>query len=414
MAKGKTLTALISLLKGVSDEDIAKTIADADALEKAQHAQTGDGGEVKDQWQEGQKHSVPSREEIKTGPGQAASGGGAERMTGQYSNPAPQHGVQLDAEKLGKILEDFAAKSHATLKNELARFAALLIKAKDEDEEDEEESETVEINEKAKKLFDKAKKLLADARKAKEDAEDEDGEARKALRQKARQLRKAAAKTLAKAGLYARAGRSKSADLRASIKSLLEGDASLKADVEVEQEEEEDEEEESEKSRSAAPAADNAAAKGSEAGKDAKGNQADKANADGNQDDASKKAIADVTALKGQVEQALAGLTTLQGSVHSVLDAIGKAPKATGGAPDTGALIKGAETTDLDAISAAIEEAQDGGRLDSGAAMRARNIVMQLDALAKGQIARSVVEASINVAPSAVKSLFDGFFKKAA
>lgn len=418
MAKGKTLTALIGLLKGIPEEDIAKTIADADALEKAS-AQTGDGGDIKDQWREGEKHMVPGREDLKTGPGQSSSGSGAERMVRDYSSPAPQKGVTIDAEKLEKVLEDFRGYVKS-MHDQVARLAAFIVaKAKDdedEEEETEEESEVVEINEKsARKLIDKAKKLLKAADAKQDDADvASDFAAEKALKREARLLRKRAAQLLGKARTAACAVASfkKSRDagkaLRGEIRTLA-----AKADINVVQEEEEDEEEEEEGEGKARSDAD-AAAK-NEGKKDAKGNQAPMQDNDSkNQDDSAKKAADQVAALKGQVEDALKGLTTLQGSVHSVLDAIsGKAPLG-GAKPDAAALAKAGETTDLDALSLEIETAYDNGRIDAGGAMRARDILQKVDAFAKGAIAKSIVDQAIAVAPSAVKSIFEGFLKKAA
>src|SRR5579859_2672778 len=63
---------------------------------------------VPDRWTDGRMHSVPTREEIRTGPPQASSGGGAERMVREYSNPAPQDALTNEALRLEELLRGFA------------------------------------------------------------------------------------------------------------------------------------------------------------------------------------------------------------------------------------------------------------------------------------------------------------------
>lgn len=52
-------------------------------------------------------HDMPTREEINTGPAQAAHGANAEKMVKQYSELAPQHGIAKQYDAVASLISDF-------------------------------------------------------------------------------------------------------------------------------------------------------------------------------------------------------------------------------------------------------------------------------------------------------------------
>ena len=392
----KSILNALGILSKAPASEVAKILAD-NGLEKAAQS-LADVEKVDDRWQDGEQHKPVSREEIHTGPGQSASGNGAERMIAHYSHPAPQDGVTEQALTLARLLAPVVASSKAQTEAiqaliESVKSLTAVTKSEtdkedekgEDDEEDEEDSEVVEINaSKAKSLIAQAKTLLikakkADAKAAMEEEEEEEEEA-KACKKKARAFRKQAAVLLGKARTAAFISGSK--DLRKSIR-----DIAAKADINVVQEDEQDEEEEDEEEGEA---------------EKAKGNQADHANKDGNQDDvAAKAALSDIA---NKVDAALKGFGLLQTDVRGMLDTVAGRSKGTGTVP---AFTKSevAAPTGIPTVSQ-IDEMEDSGELDQSEAFAARDIIAKSNAARAGQIGAQVVTARIEQSSRKIKELF--------
>ncbi len=180
--------------------------------------------DVLDIWTEPDgQHRVPDEGKIKTGPREDASGEGAFKMVGEYSNPAPQH-VATEAydefsrmlDKVGRSMKAMAQRQHAlevalfeTAKSapveaktseptfigkaearlKAARIALRKADMADEDEREEREDEM----EKANRALISAKRLLAKAEDEADDDEDEVEKVEKAVSEY-RKLTKAFAK----------------------------------------------------------------------------------------------------------------------------------------------------------------------------------------------------------------------------
>ena len=410
----------IDLLKGflganVSDAEVTQIVKDLELGKAApEHAVTLTSAEEHDDvWTEGELHRMPSREKINVGPSQASSGGGAEKMVAQYSSPAPQRGLVIEAEALCEMLAPLTGTMKALQEGQKIQTSLLVAMAKaedeeeDDEEEDEEESEVVEINEaKAKGLLKKARKLLERADIEKSMAEDEEDVAlRTAGKAKSRATRKAAARLLVKARLLAFASGKKGVELRKSIKELIAGNRFLKADINVVQEEEEDEEEEEEEEGEGKAKA-KAKAKAKEGDK---GNQADHAEEDGNQADAAKAAAPVISnSDMEQVRKALEGITVLNGKVNTIMDTIAGRPAVAAAAPvvDSTALMKGDMNALALQLSDRIEQGIDDGYLDNAAAMRARDLLSKYQAVRKGVLNEKTFNDQLAVAPQAVKDVF--------
>lgn len=155
----KSILDAIGVLKD-SDPTLVKALADdagVDAtlvkgeLDKQKSTGLGSKTEyVKDGWSEGMVNKAPAREELNIGPGQEASGRGAEKMVKEYSNPATQHhGIEQAVEKLGDMFMGFGKAMTAHMEKmsqDQAAMKSLMVqsiisKAESEEEDDEEEDE---------------------------------------------------------------------------------------------------------------------------------------------------------------------------------------------------------------------------------------------------------------------------------
>jgi len=367
--------------------------------------------------QEGQLHGSATREQIKTGPGQVASGLGAEGMVREYSAVAAQRGTALYPEPLERMLADFGRSMKSSMEALLlsqSNLPAALVEAlkakkakgEDEEEEDEEESEVVEINasKKAKDFLRKARKLAKDLDVLKADMEDCDTSAeRKAARKAIKSLEHDLGAVLGKAQVFAYAA--SDAELKKSIRLIAS-----KADVEVVQEEEEDEEEEEESKskKAAAKAAEEAAEATAKAAKEAaekaktddKGHQADRQDpANGNQA-AAAKTVDNETLSK--LEKALSGMDTLKMEVRQMMDVISGKSKVADLVPD----LSKAKVADIDSVTDKIEEMEESGQLTPIEACAARDIASLAKAAAEGTMPASRVRERLEKTSSNVVALF--------
>jgi colicin import membrane protein len=328
-------------------------------------------------------------------------------MIRRYSNTAPQSGTQADAERFLAALGTLEAATKAVQNNQNKAIAelmtsvksmhgvltALLAKAEDptvkaedamDDAEDEVMSkaraESAALIDQAKALLVKADRLIKAAEEHKDDGEAEEAAKAKA---KARANKKAAALLLGKARIKAYVGGS--VELRKAIVSIC-----AKADVEAADEEDIDkaEEEETAKAAAAAAAAQAAplAAKAEEPAM-----QADRQDPENGNQAATAKALND----------ALAGIQVLTTTVHGLMDRVNNSSR--------GAFVKAAPVVPpvvpVD-IYTRIERALDNGNLSNEQAITAEGIAQGFDAVAKGRLDKSVVEARLAKAPAAVQQLY--------
>lgn len=124
------------------------------------------------------RHEVPSKEQVKFGPTEAASGEGVVRMIGDYSNPAPQQAITEEYiefnrsfdKRLKKIEKavDGITKGHNQMASLVGGIVAAVEKAEAQDDED------AEMREMTEKAVRKAKVALF---KAEMDEDDDDNEA---------------------------------------------------------------------------------------------------------------------------------------------------------------------------------------------------------------------------------------------
>jgi hypothetical protein len=98
-------------------------------LDKAQNAQSlSDAQLISDHWTEGNMDKAATSEEIKTGPGERASGGGAEKMVRDYSSPTSQSGTTLTAEKLARLLGPINNSVKALIEARANRSAPMMVR----------------------------------------------------------------------------------------------------------------------------------------------------------------------------------------------------------------------------------------------------------------------------------------------
>lgn len=425
MLTAKDILKALRVLKSADPQTVQQLLAD-EALNKAggdRHAQGLDGAPwIPDLHTEGEEHSVITGEEIKVGPSQASSGGGAEKMIREYSAPVPQKGVTQEAMSLAEVLGGIGrsmkamADGQKTMADLLTTLVAAKAEEKEEKDKDEEEAKA-HAKGRATDLVAEAMKLLRKADRKEEDGDDEEeSEKSRVLYREAKLLRKQAARTLGKARLHALAAGD--VEITKSIRDIVaKNDLVIKAEDDEEEKEREKEKEEADKAHQTAAAAATPtpeAAKGGEATKDSAGNQAAKQNKEnGNQDDAAQKAV---TALGARVDEALKGLTVLHTDIAGLMDTIagkpkpqeGAAPGATPGATpmDAFALMKANPAGAVGELQLSIEKANAKGLIDGAQAMTAYNILAKLDACNKGVIAKSMVDGMIDNAPSAVRQIF--------
>lgn len=420
-----SLKTAVSILKGLlpsmTDDDASK-IANDLLLAKADvgHATPLDGAEIHDdRWTAGEMHRVPSREEINIGPVEAATGGNAPRMISQYSNPAPQHGVAQEAEKLGEMMGQLKSymKSLAAHQEVLAKNAklnnqllmAVLAKAEDDDDDDDKDDEDMKAKKsasaaKAKSRLKKASDLLDKADMYKSLADDsDDATERKFNRNMSKSLRKAAAKLLVKASNDALIARKDGVAVTKSIVELIGGNALLKAEVNIAKAEDEKDEEEDEEAKAKKALEDSAAAAKS-AGKNEgdKGNQADHAEENGNQADEAAKAQAAL------IETTLKGHGVLEGKINQVMDLImGKPAVNATPVPVISSLMKGDVTKIAAGVNDRIDDAQDNGKLDFSGAMSARDLLKDMTAVQAGVLSEAIFRDKLAGAPHAVQDVFN-------
>lgn len=379
---------------------------------------------ITDRWHKGQMHAVPSSEQIKVGPGQSASGGGAEHMVREYSNPAPQKGIQLEAERLEAELGPMRGYAKAIadghnglcasfdelsgiVKNvvdqnmRLKIVTAALIKAveKGEDEEkgDDDKEEKFEINaSKAQEAYAKARALLKKSRsiKAAMKAASDAGHIG-ALKAQSKLFKKAAQGYFNKAAEYSKAGGARAVVTRKALDEFFAANPALKSEEALD----------ASALRKAAIKARKdwkaAVKSASEIKKDDDaGNQADEEkHENGNQADHAAKAEVEVMAK--QVQDAVNGMAMLETTVKGLMETISNRP--VNGKVEPLALVKADPEAQFRKLDATIEKWADENRLDTANEHRARDVVKMLSAVKAGSVTQAQFDAYQASLPQVVR-----------
>ena len=446
---GSALARALSILGFSSgDAKVASDILLDTTIEKASTAQDLSPSEhVSDRWESGKMHAVPTKDEIKVGPTEHASGGGAEKMVKDYSNPAPQHGIQLEAERLANELGQMRGymRSNAETMDRISKHnttltgivTALLMKSA-EDNDGGDGTEAAAFAEKSARVsrdtFTSAKRLLGKAEKLETNMGDVKKAERQVIKAQIRALRKRAARLMLNAVNTSFAAKSgdadPAADVRKSVRELVDEDRILKADINAlhEKDEKKDEEKKMAKAlrklakraakKAAAKAAKKAAAQAAAAGEAGKSEgtggaseaaktqmQADKQDPETkNQDDSSKteKAAAEQAE---QVKKALEGIGLMQGTMQQVLEIVAGRP-LTSGATEPLTLMKGDPGTTFLTIDGRIEDAMADNKLDNGGAMKARDLLQKVSAVRSGAMSEDMWRSMLRQSPPAVQEIF--------
>lgn len=408
----KAIFDALNILKAADPKAVEGLAADLENLEQVEKAGnahgTGGATTVEDTWQEGECHRVPGREKIITGPSESASGSGAERMTRQYSEPTPQQGLALEAQKLGQLIASLSGSTKKSLETMQALFkgldervtgltdavTSLATIVKSMPVEDEDDSSTTAL---ARSLIGEVRELVESLGKAKADLakaedEDDDEDEKKSCKAKVKSLKKAITEKLEQA--VALNSIAKSEKVAKSIKSLAgRAEVTIKA-LEAEVESEAAAKAESEK-KAAEEAAAKAAAGGSAAGTGAAAEASPEAT----------KALTDATE---QVRKALDGLgmltTNVQGFLSEITAAAAKGPMKV--PPATMELMKGDVNAVADRIAENIEKAADAGALNLQQEVRAKDLLAKFQAARTGQMAEATFVDLLRTAPEPIKEVF--------
>lgn len=336
--------------------------------------------QVEDLWS-GEMHKVPSGESIPFGPGQSASGKGAEVMMNAYSNPAPQQAVTGEYDKLASEMgRGFAEarkaigqlyKNHEAIKSVLS----ILLKAEEEEEEKDKEEK---CHEKARSFMKKAKISIRKAESAEDKEEKEDG---KDELEKARINLKKAKDLLFKAeeeGEDEEEVEKSFSEHKSLSKKLKATDVFLKESFKDWAEEEDEEDAHKKKSVEKA--------EGKEEGD--KGDQAGKPSKDGNQDDAAAKA--DTSAIEKTVKEIMDGIMS----------------QSRGEAPTFSVAAKADPVAFIKAKRDKLEIAILNDELNLDEQCYADTLIGLMEKSVRGQVDEFVVEEKRKKAPAKVQSIF--------
>ncbi len=169
-----------NLIAATPKEQLREVAVDSlirEALSKAESGAADDDGDVRvlDQEIGDMSLKVPPEGQILTGPQQAASGAGAEKMVREYSNPDPQQDLVATYEALSRELGSMRGYMKSMAAATKATQDALLALLKKADEEEEEVE--VKVNEEEGEGKSLAASILKDLiSKAEEEEEEEEGD----------------------------------------------------------------------------------------------------------------------------------------------------------------------------------------------------------------------------------------------
>ncbi len=441
---GRGSTAMAAALKtiGFGSEDLqraAEVLADDEVLKSVSSLSAQELSRtelVRDRWIEGHMHAVPTREQLRTGPPQASSGGGAERFVREYSNPAPQDGLMMESMRLS----DELGSIRAYMRSMGDQFAAL---AKHQEATttiltalvgntgpargdititDELTSFAAQCAGKSQKFLDAARSTLARAVTMKSEIGELSGDARKLRKSEIKTLRANAASLIVKAQEAALAACSGGADttgeIRKAISTLVEADPLLKAEAEEMREKMRKKEEKActkkalKKSlkRMVKKAAAKVAAKAATAAAETvKNNQADSQDSETkNQDDKSVSTKAELSAEHAEmVKKAVDGVAMLQGTVADLMSVL-NGRTVTNGATQPLTLVKSDPNNGSELLDqmGRVEKAIAAGILSDEEQMRARDIAGKYTAVTAGVMAKSIWASYVKKSSRSVQELF--------
>lgn len=367
--------------------------------------QLDDLKQVTDLWNEaGGQFSSPSSAEIKTGSPQASSGGGAERMVAQYSDPAPQMGMTQKYAEFSSMLSSFGKAIDA----QGARINAItgVLKAAADAVAAEPAVKTADPDSAFTKAAAKLKKARAELRKADmcDDGDKDEREEKKSFLVEAGVAIKSAKRLLVKAEDEENEDDDAAEKARTDLRTLSK--ALKKAEDEDEKKDKEDfEKAEAVKAAAEKAIADTATAKAAEeaavVAAAAKAAEVPDEAAVKAQAEAAATAAAAVKAEPVPVDQSVRDqITLLNTSVKGLMDVVMAGSK---GRPMP-AFVKGATVADL---GAKVDEAIESGVLnDSVEIMKAQTLVSRIRAVQAGHLDAVLVDDEIAKAPTNVRSLF--------
>ncbi|MDD2878472.1 MAG: hypothetical protein PHZ23_14735 [Acidiphilium sp.] len=399
----RSVLEAIGVLQAAPKDEILSALGDANMLSKAHAEVLSPGEEIKDHWTQGQTNAAPRPEEIEFGKPQSASGNGAARMIGDYSNPAPQHGATATVEQLsrdlGSVLVTMRSMQaqQASLETAIAALVAKKAKAEsdnvyEDDEPDEDKEMAEKASKKARQLLKEARGLIRKAEDAEEEEEDEDdAEKAKSLRRRAKSARAKATDALARAMKCDAAA--KAFGTESIAKAILSVAAKAEIELTKAEDDEDDDEDEKEKAKAAAKAA--KAAKAEEAAR----NQDDKPDEEGNQDDAAK-AFATKMA---EIDKALNGLGVMQTDMKGMMEHIMARGKAGGVPPVMGKSQVATPGTVISGIRSEIQGMAATRALSSNDVEAAESIIRMVESGAMDPV---FIKTRIAAAPPAIKSIF--------
>ncbi len=333
---------------------------------------------VGDVWNQGGEgwHGLPSREEIKFGPEEAASGGGASKMVREYSRFATQQGLaeaydrmSRDLDKMKKAFAEMSTqiKSHSDI---LTTVVDTFIKSEKKEDKEEKKEEKEEM-EKAKSYQKKARTSILKA-----EDEDEEKEDRKEEVEKAKSHLKKAKDILLKAHEDAKDDKEEEevekslSEVKKLSKRVSEIESSLKKAEEEEKEKREKEEKE----------------KVEKAEKEKK--EKEEADKSKNQDEfATSKAAIEEIAKK---------------SIFEVFDTLMSQSKG-GSVPD---LRKADLKPVLEKKAEELEYKYESGEISSSDFMFAKSLLLKADMALKGELDFGVVKNLMIQAPTSVREIF--------
>lgn len=377
-----------------------------DAIGKAHEAMAGEVEMVSDLWDGSPADPSPTKrarenmagDSVPVGPGQSASGSGAEKMSRTYSEPAPQGAVMTATERLGNALTMKAMQSLAkavegintrldllttatsglldelvAVKSEVAKAARGAI-AKSEDEEAEEEARDEESDE----MSAKSRVKLAKGRIAKAVEADLDGDAKAASRH-----RGVARAHLGKARAFAAAAAKSApeADLSAVTKAISTIAKALKTDGGEEQKDYPDSDEKK-TAKAEAPATTVTAADPS-------------------------ALVATVKSLEDMIGKANAGVALLRTDVTGLLNTVAGQSRGATPPADLFALAK-SNPSGVDGKIAVVRKMAEDGLVGEDAAEHAIDLLGQVKAIANGAtLDPMIVKARVARLPASLQQQFD-------
>lgn len=364
--------------------------------------------DMKDMWtQPNGEHSIPSRNEIVTGPAERASGGGVGPMIGRYSDFSAQAGMTALYERFDGLMRDFQ-KSQATVTgrfNDIERVLKGIVNVVAEQAKGavpaagDPDSFLV----KAESKISAARRAL---RKAEMEEDEHDREERKSRLTQILDILKSAVRLLSKAEDEGKDDDDKMEKAAQDLRALKDTVTKALAVITKAEDEEKEEKEAAEKAKSDAEAAAKA-----KADADAAAAKAEESSAEEEKKDDTAKAVA---ALPSEVQDAMKAMqaaadgnavmtTTLKAFMDTIMNASKVNPAALGLASPPAFVKSDAGAQPLDQRAQA---AIDSGALSSEEGIVTQGLIGRFQRVQAGQMDKAMFDAALAKAPPAVRELF--------